>query len=100
MVAGGRLIQNVQSKASPRGFSDTKPPLMVGEFVGDDADYAMIVNLSLERSANVLPRTRTAVKDIRVVSPEDGRLTPLDATNGLWLVAGQGALLRLPREKS
>jgi hypothetical protein len=33
------------------------------------------------------------------VSPEDGRIMPYDPNKGYWLVAGQGALLRLDRSK-
>lgn len=31
---------------------------MVGEFEGPDGDYAMVVNLSLEKSANILLHTQ------------------------------------------
>jgi hypothetical protein len=38
---------------SPDPFSSQEPPLLVGEFIArDGAEYVMIVNLSLERSAN------------------------------------------------
>jgi hypothetical protein len=92
----GRLIKDVQSKASPRGVSDARPPLMIGEFAGDDrADYVMIVNLSLERSTNIVLHTQKEYANRQAVSPEDARLVPLDEKNGLWLVAGQGALIKL-----
>jgi len=69
---------------------------MVGEFAGEDgADYVMLVNLSLERSANITLRTQREYSDKQVACAEDGRFGPLDEDNGLWLVAGQGALIRL-----
>lgn len=77
--------------------SDT--PFMVGEFRHEDgSEWALAVNLSLERSANF---TVTTVGDatVSVVSPEDGRIMPYDPVKGYWLVAGQGALLRLDRSK-
>jgi len=92
----GRVVRHVQSKASPRGLSPLEPPVMVGEFAGPDgADYVMIVNLSLERSANVKLETVRPYKSKLVFSAEDARLAPLDEENGLWLIAGHGALVKL-----
>ena len=52
----GRIVKQVRTTTSPRGFVKLSPPVMVGEF-RDQAgkDYAMIVNLSLERSAEGSP---------------------------------------------
>ncbi len=95
-VLPGSVVKRVQSKASRRGLSATEPPLMVGEFTGEDrADYAMIVNLSLARSANIQLETVKTYKTKQVVSAETGRPSPLDEKNGLWLPAGHGALIRL-----
>lgn len=85
----GRVIASVESEV----------PLMVGEFTGSDgADFAMVVNLSLKRSAKFRIKTAAAAKGIDIVSAEDGRLVPMDNEAGAWLVAGQGLLLRLGRE--
>lgn len=92
----GRIVLEVHSTASPRGFSDGKPPIMVGEFQDKQGhDYVMLVNLSLESSANVKIATAKAYKTKQTVSPEDGRLLPLDEENGYWLLAGHGTLIKL-----
>jgi len=92
----GRLVKNVQSRASLRKTTDLQPPLMVGEFSGEDgADYVMVVNLSLEKSTNIVLHTHKEYKSKQVFSAEDGRLLGLDERNGHWLVAGQGALIKL-----
>ncbi|MEW5901007.1 MAG: hypothetical protein AB1715_06045 [Acidobacteriota bacterium] len=70
-------------------------PFMVGEFkAGPEAVYVIVVNLSLERSAKLKVKTVRAFNKMEVVSSEDGSLTPLNNEEGLWLVAGQGALFR------
>jgi hypothetical protein len=85
----GRVIAGVESEA----------PLMVGEFKGsEETDFVMVVNLSLERSAKFRIRTASPRKDIEIVSAEDGALLPMDSQGGLWLVAGQGVLMRFGRE--
>lgn len=92
----GRVVQEVQSTASPRGFSDAKPPIMVGEFKDKQGhDYVMLVNLSLERSANIKLSTVKSYKAKQFVSAEDGRLLPLEEENGHWLLAGHGVLIKL-----
>jgi len=92
----GRVVQEVQSTASPRGFSDAKPPIMVGEFQDERGhDYVMLVNLSLESSANIKLSTVKSYKAKQFVSAEDGRLLPLDEENGHWLLAGHGVLIKL-----
>jgi hypothetical protein len=92
----GRIIRQVQSKASPRGFTKAQPPLMVGEFTDQHGtDYVMLVNLSLERSTNIKLETVKPYTTKRVFSTVDGRLLPLDEPNGQWLVAGHGILMKL-----
>jgi len=83
----GKLVKQVEAKT----------PIMVGEFKGDDGrDYVMIVNLSLRESVLFKIVTQDKKKkEINVISPTDGKLTPLDKERGYWLVAGQGVLLRL-----
>ena len=69
---------------------------MVGEFRHANGQaFVMIVNLSLERSARFTFKTRQPCAAIQVVSAMDGSLTPFETKDGLWLVAGQGALLSL-----
>jgi len=71
-------------------------PVMVGEFKhSHGAAYVMIVNLSLQKSAKFTLTTRQPGGSIRVISTVDGSLSAFDPKNGLWLVAGQGALLML-----
>jgi hypothetical protein len=95
----GKVVQEVQSTASPRGFTDAKPPIMVGEFQDEQGhDWVMLVNLSLERSANIKIATAKVYKTKEVVSAEDGRLLPFDEQNGHWLLAGHGLLIKLKRE--
>lgn len=92
----GKVVQEVHSTASPRGFSDARPPVMVGEFRdGEGRDCVMLVNLSLETSTNVKIDTVKSYKTKQVVSAEDGSLSPLDEENGYWLPAGQGVLIKL-----
>jgi hypothetical protein len=86
----GRAVTAVESDAS----------LMVGEFKGsEDVDFVMIVNLSLEKSTKIVIKTAPDLKDIKIVSAEDGSLVPMDNQAGLWLVAGQGVLIRLGRNR-
>lgn len=92
----GRVVTQVPSKASVTGITQVEPPIMVGEFTdAQGIDYAMIVNLSLERSANIKIDTAKAYKSRQTYSAEDGRLLPLDDTNGHWLLAGHGVLVKL-----
>jgi hypothetical protein len=70
-------------------------PVMVGEF--EDASgrpYAMVVNLSLERSAKIVLRLRDGLTKRESLSPEDGRWLPVDPEAGVWAVAGQGVLFQ------
>jgi hypothetical protein len=71
-------------------------PVMVGEFRHANGDsYVMVVNLSLERSANFTLKTTSTHNSIKEVSAVDGSLSTLDEKSDHWLVAGQGALLKL-----
>ena len=91
----GSVVKEVQSTASPRGLSDSKPPIMVGEFRDEQGrDYVMLVNLSLEKSTNIRLTTVKAYQTKQVVSAEDGRFLPLDEVNGHWLLAGHGLLIK------
>ena len=82
----GELVEAVECDA----------PVMVGEFKAEDGTpYVMAVNLGLERSANLKFTWRQGPANGRLVSPEDGTLAPIDEEKGLWLVAGQGALIKL-----
>ena len=73
---------------------DSPVPVMVGEFAGRDGSaYALLVNLSLERSA---PFTITLAggRQVRAqASVDDGHFDPVDTARPCWLTAGQGALL-------
>lgn len=92
----GRIIRQVESRASPRGITQVQPPIMVGEFTdGSGADYVMLVNLSLEKSANIKLETTKPYEHKQVFSAVDGRLLPVDEKLGHWLRAGQGVLIRL-----
>lgn len=71
-------------------------PVMVGEFRHTNGDaYVMIVNLSLEQSAKSTLTLCQPSSSIKMVSAVDGSLSAFDQKNGLWLTAGQGALLVL-----
>jgi hypothetical protein len=71
-------------------------PVIVGEFRHANGDaYAMVVNLSLERSAKFTLKMREARNSIQMVSAVDGSLSAFGQADGLWLVAGQGVLLAL-----
>jgi hypothetical protein len=95
-VLPGRVVTRVRVTSSPRGLGAVTPGIMVGEFTDETGtDYVMLVNLSLERSANVKFETAKQHTARRTISAEDGRLTPLDGQHGHWLTAGQGVLIRL-----
>jgi hypothetical protein len=80
----GKLVKSATSSTA----------VMVGEFAGEKGErYAMVVNLSLTRSAKIVVRTRSTA--VRRVSPVDRSLTRLPSDGSLWLPAGQGALLKL-----
>jgi hypothetical protein len=80
----GKLVTSITSPTA----------VMVGEFSREgDKKFAMVVNLSLTRSAKVTVRAQA--RSIRRVSPVDRSLTPLADDGSLWLAAGQGMLLKL-----
>ena len=92
----GAVVTQVESVSSLRVSDALRPPVMVGEFVDRDGGaYVMIVNLSLEKSANIKLKTATEYKNKQVISATDGQPSRLDEENGLWLVPGHGALIRL-----
>jgi hypothetical protein len=70
-------------------------PLMLGEFSGAAGEsYVMIVNLSLERSANFTVSMKASGQVLQEVSVMDGKLRPYQSgKDGFWLPAGQGVLL-------
>lgn len=82
----GQLVENVTADV----------PLMIGEFSGDgNGKYAMIVNLSLEKSTKFTIQAKPNFHEIRCVSPVDGSLMGIEADNSYRIAAGQGALLKL-----
>ena len=93
----GKLVNDVESTASPRGFIEKTPAFMVGEFVDRDGnDYAMLVNLSLEHSARFHLKTVKDYASVEKISPIDGSLSPLITNEtGEWLLPGHGVLLKL-----
>jgi len=91
----GRLVTGIDSKVSIKGFSDHKPPIMVGEFEGKDGDYVMLVNIDLAHSANVTLHTAKNYASKLVISAVDGHAAPIDEENGHWLVPGAGVLIAL-----
>lgn len=69
-------------------------PMMIGEFRGPDGtDWAMVVNLSLEKSSKFTITPRESQMQIFAMSPVDGSRSPIEPDNSLWLPAGQGVLL-------
>lgn len=93
----GKLVTGVTSIASIKGFTDDTPSIMFGEFEGKDGDYVMLVNISLEKAANVKLQTAQTYAKKEVISPVDAHLTPLDETDGQWLVPGGGVLVKLTK---
>jgi len=92
----GKAIAQVKSRASIKGFSDATPPIMIGEFESEDgANYVMLVNLSLEKSTNIILHTSKEYAKKEVVSAADGTHSPLDETNGYWLLPGAGVLIAM-----
>lgn len=90
----GTVALEARSTGTPRGLSDAQPPLMVGEFRdAEGQDWAMVVNLSLERSCQVRLTMIGPYGKSAAVSAEDGRFVPWDAERGQWLLAGHGVLI-------
>ncbi|MDB6058887.1 MAG: hypothetical protein JWO95_2731 [Verrucomicrobiales bacterium] len=81
----GKLIASISSAT----------PIMVGEFSSPNGDaYAMIVNLSLEHTAQ-LKITANTGKNLSLVSAVDRSKSAYDNKHGLFLNAGQGMLLKI-----
>ncbi len=82
----GELVQAIEADV----------PVMVGEFAAEDgARYVMVVNLSLEKSVKIALELNEAYQGGTVISAEDGSELGMEEGNACWLVAGQGALIRL-----
>ncbi len=87
-VLPGKLIKAIKADV----------PVMVGEFLGNDGvPHVMLVNLSLERSARISLTMQEKYGSVQIISAEDASLAPVDDKRGLWLVAGQGVLIRLAK---
>jgi hypothetical protein len=87
----GRVVDTVTSST----------PMMLGEFKGAEGDdYIMLVNLSLERSANFSLASKNPPDILQEVSAIDGALRPyVSGKDGFWLTAGQGILLKPGKSK-
>jgi hypothetical protein len=91
----GRIVKQVRTTTSPRGFVKRTPPVMVGEFRdASGGDYAMIVNLSLEHSIYFDLETVKKYGRIQVYSAVDALLSPWGSREGHWLTPGQGELIK------
>jgi len=80
----GRIVKTAKSDA----------PLMIGEFEGKDADYMMVVNISLERSTKFELSLHSDAK-IEIVSAIDGKTYPMVKVRDEWLNTGQGVLFKI-----
>jgi hypothetical protein len=58
------------------------------------SEYAMVVNLSLETTTQVMIKT-VGNRSLKIVSAVDRSFSNYDPKNGIWLNAGQGFLLKL-----
>ncbi|OHB52890.1 MAG: hypothetical protein A2Y12_03590 [Planctomycetes bacterium GWF2_42_9] len=86
----GKLVRSIRSTS----------PLMIGEFESNERQhYAMIVNLSLQKSAKFFLDAQSTDTKIEIVSAEDATLRRFDVKEGEWLVAGQGVLIHLDSNK-
>jgi hypothetical protein len=74
----------------------TSVPMMVGEFKGTNERYAMLVNLSLERTANFTFAAKNTAARIEEISAVDGKPRVFSpGKDGMWLPPGNGLLLRV-----
>ncbi len=80
----GRIVKSAESDA----------PLMIGEFKGKDADYVMVVNISLEKSTKFELNLNNKA-NIEIISAVDGNSYPMVKVRDEWLTAGQGVLLKI-----
>lgn len=82
----------------PGGFieqTESDMPLMVGEFTdSEQRPYVMLVNLSAERTGRINASWQAAFGTPEAYSVGDGAFHALPANQPMWLVAGQGVLLR------
>lgn len=82
----------------PGGFieqTESDMPLMVGEFTDSEQRlYVMLVNLSAERTGRINASWQAAFGTPEAYSVGDGAFHALPANQPMWLVAGQGVLLR------
>ena len=82
----GRLVTSATSTT----------PLMIGEFKSESGQsYLMVVNLSLERTGKFTLNLAHPIDPISLFSTSDNSFTPFNQSNGCWLPAGQGILLRV-----
>ena len=71
-------------------------PMMIGEFKGNGGEtFVMLVNLSLDHSANFKLTTRTSSESVYEISAIDGDSRPFKSRkDDHWLAPGQGILLQ------
>lgn len=82
----GRLVKQVGSEA----------PVMVGEFEHyDGTKYAMIVNLSLEKTTNITLEPNSNFSKIQLIEPDEGTLKAIEMKHDIFLLPGQGRLFKL-----
>ncbi|MCK4747304.1 MAG: hypothetical protein KAT15_09720 [Bacteroidales bacterium] len=91
-VHPAKLCIGLPGKIVKSAESDT--PLMIGEFRGEDANYIMVVNISLERSTKFELSLNSKAK-IEIISAVDGNSYPMMKVRDAWLTAGQGMLLKI-----
>jgi hypothetical protein len=93
----GKLIKNVTTTFSPRGFNKAIPAVMVGEFSSRDGnDYVMLVNCSLAYSVKYNLDAVKTYQKIEKISPIDGLPSPTDFKKfGEWILPGHGVLLKM-----
>jgi hypothetical protein len=92
----GRIVKQVHTTMSPRGFMPLSPPVMVGEFRDfEGVDHVLIVNLSLERSIRFGWETAKNGSKNQVISAVKGKFRPFSDKEGHWLPPDLGELIRL-----
>ncbi|HEY4290278.1 MAG TPA: hypothetical protein VGN00_24430 [Puia sp.] len=78
-------------------------PMMVGEFKSaDGTNYVMVVNLSLAKSAKFDLQTKIPNEELYVITTgeEDHHPERVSHKKGIWLVAGQGVLIKCSGKSS
>src|SRR6185437_851174 len=82
----GKLVQSI----------DSPTPLVLGEFTDPKgSNYIMVVNLSLQQSTKIMLTMQHPPDALHIISPVDGSRATAKPSNGLWLTAGEGALIEL-----